>query len=52
MLKRDLLQKLLKKYSYERSNSIIQIASENGVFEDNEVKVSKVDSVTYCLEWK
>ncbi len=56
MLRRELLNNLIKKYSFEKSHAIIQLALEDGAYENDEVKVAVTGvyagTNTFSLEWK
>lgn len=55
MNRKQLLKELMKKYSFEKSHSFIQIATEDGVFENNEVKITMTRTLEvdlYTLEWQ
>lgn len=55
MNKKDLLKELMKKYSFEKSYSIIQIVSEDGEFENSDIKIimtRTLKSDLFNLEWK
>jgi hypothetical protein len=56
MTRRELLNNLIKKYSFEKSHAIIQLTIEDGFYENNEVYV-RVDETAgtilfFSLEWK
>ena len=55
MLKSTVIEQLRKCYSFERTLSIIQITNEDGVYEDNKVKVRRIITpvyTTYEIIWK
>ena len=55
MLKSTAIEQLRKCYSFERTLSIIQITNEDGVYEDNKVKVRRILTpvdTTYEIIWK
>jgi hypothetical protein len=56
MTRRELLNNLIKKYSFEKSHAIIQIALEDGFYENDEVCVRVDESagtiLFFSLEWK
>ena len=54
MNKNQLLDKLMDKYSFEKAHSFIQIATEDGIFEDTDVKITMTrtsEGIVYTLEW-
>ena len=56
MNRRELLNSLIKKYSYEKSHAIIQLAIEDGAYENNEVQVVVVENhdgtLDFSIVWK
>lgn len=55
MNRKDLLRELMKKYSFEIAYSIIQIATEDREFEDDNARIimtRTLDGDIYYLEWK
>lgn len=52
---RELLKELMKKYSFEKSHSYIQIATQDMFFENVDMKIITLktkDSYLYILVWK
>lgn len=56
MTKRELLNQLIKKYSFEKSHAIIQLAIEDGYYENKDVHVAVGESLVgthfFSMYWK
>lgn len=56
MNRRELLNQLIKKYSFEKSHAIIQLTIEDGEYDNNQVHVesSRDDAGSYffTLDWR
>jgi hypothetical protein len=56
MTRRELLDQLMKKYSFEKSHAIIQIAIEAGYYDDKEVHVTVSETLAgtyfFHMYWK
>lgn len=56
MTRRVLLNHLIKRYSFEKSHAIIQLAIEDGYYENNEVHVAVAEDLDgirfFSMRWK
>ena len=56
MTRRELLNQLIKRYSLEKSHAIIQLAIEDGYYENKEVHVvvaADLDGIRlFSMRWK
>lgn len=55
MNRRELLNELMKKYSFEKSHSFIQIATEDRIFENGDVTITMIRTPKadiFNCDWK
>ena len=56
MTRRELLNQLIKRYSFEKSHAIIQLAIEDGHYENKEVHVVVAEDLDgirfFSMHWK
>lgn len=52
MNREELLNELMKRYSFEKAHSIRQITTECGVFENYDVYIVMTNSDTFNCKWK
>lgn len=56
MNRRELLSQLIKKYSFEKSHAIIQLAIEDGEYDNNQVHVESSRDATgsyfFTIDWR
>ena len=57
MTKREAVMELSKKYSFEKSYAILQLATEDGEYDNNEVHVElkaehSTDNYLFTVDWR
>ena len=55
MCRKELLRALMTKYSFEKAHAMIQITTEDRIYEDNGVKITMIrtpQADVFELEWK
>lgn len=56
MTRRELLNKLIRRYSFEKSHAIIQLAIEDGYYDNTEVHVVHAEDFDgncfFSMRWK
>lgn len=55
MNRKQLLKELMKRYSFEKAHSFVQIATEDRIFINDDVKITMtrtLESDLYTLEWQ
>lgn len=55
MNRKQLLEELMKRYSFEKAHSFVQIVTEDRIFENEDVKITMtrtLEADLYTLEWQ